>query len=69
MEIRLVDSVTPRVALRSTLGYLMMPPWGSAFESLLYQFRWLKYSPRYRCLGEISNSKTLNAILHVEDST
>lgn len=38
MEIRLVDSVTPRVALRSTLDYLMMPPWGSAFESLLYEF-------------------------------
>lgn len=38
---------TPRVALRSTLGYFMMPRWGNAIERLLNEFRLFEYSPRY----------------------
>jgi hypothetical protein len=40
-----------------------------AIERSLNQFRWFEYSPRYRCLGEISNLEILNEVPHVEDST
>ena len=37
----------PRVALRSTLGYLIMPRWGRAIDSLLNGFRCCVGSPMH----------------------
>jgi hypothetical protein len=56
-------------ALCSALGDITMPRWGNAVEGLLNEFRWFECSPRYRCLGEISNLRILDAVPHVEDST